>query len=159
MVSFSRHLTSLFCDDIRQEIGGKLTFIGVYNNILYIDSFPAAIPRLGVFLKAIAPSEDAFEAIGFKIWLGENLVAEVPVRPLQPPLDGTMENIKKSLEKKPEVEGGSMMSTIAVIMLSPLNIIEPCALRVRAYDGKGNEYAAPALVVMQTPENQARNDE
>jgi len=31
------------CDDVRQEINGKKTFIGVYNPTLYVASFPAAL--------------------------------------------------------------------------------------------------------------------
>ena len=37
---------TIFCDDIRYEIGGKRSYIGVYSTTLYIHSdFPALLPK------------------------------------------------------------------------------------------------------------------
>jgi len=42
---------TVFCDDIRNEIGGKTTLVGVYAGDLVLQSpLPASIPRLGVSL-------------------------------------------------------------------------------------------------------------
>lgn len=36
---------TLLCDDVRQEIGGKISLMGIFENI-YAGSFPAVHPRL-----------------------------------------------------------------------------------------------------------------
>ncbi len=36
---------TLFCDDVRQEVGGKISVMGIFENI-YSRSFPAVHPRL-----------------------------------------------------------------------------------------------------------------
>jgi hypothetical protein len=39
-----RHLQTIFCDDIRHELGGKLSYIGVYSGRLIVPDFP--VPAL-----------------------------------------------------------------------------------------------------------------
>jgi hypothetical protein len=37
----------IFCDDVRQEVGGKLTFVGVYQTFLFVhQDFPASLGKL-----------------------------------------------------------------------------------------------------------------
>lgn len=38
---------SLFCDDIRQEVGGKISLMGIFENV-YVTSLPAIHPRLAI---------------------------------------------------------------------------------------------------------------
>lgn len=38
---------TIFCDDVRQEIGGKISLMGIFENI-YATSFPAIHPRLAI---------------------------------------------------------------------------------------------------------------
>jgi len=38
----------IFCDDIRQEIGNKVTLVGCYGDELYVPDFPAHIHKLCV---------------------------------------------------------------------------------------------------------------
>jgi hypothetical protein len=40
----------LYCDDIRNEIGGKLSFMGVYNADIAFPSFPAALQKLCAYV-------------------------------------------------------------------------------------------------------------
>ena len=43
------HGVAIFCDDIREEVGGKSSFMGVYGSDLLTHSdFPLVIPRLGL---------------------------------------------------------------------------------------------------------------
>jgi hypothetical protein len=40
---------TVFCDDIRQELGGKVSFIGAYSGTLIVHTpFPIALPRFGL---------------------------------------------------------------------------------------------------------------
>ena len=47
----NRQVFTTFCDDIRQEIGGKLSYMGVYSSDLYVGGFPITLPKF-----CVAPS-------------------------------------------------------------------------------------------------------
>lgn len=52
---------TLFCDDIRNEVDGKVTYVGVYNggSMIFASPFPAQIPKLGIAITlALAPEEE-----------------------------------------------------------------------------------------------------
>src|SRR5271165_3565530 len=38
---------TIFCDDIRAEVDGKVSFIGSYNGLMYVPSFPVTVPKFG----------------------------------------------------------------------------------------------------------------
>ena len=45
----------IFCDDVRQEIGGKLSFMGVYDDKMLVPSFPSIVTSLNVVVKIQIP--------------------------------------------------------------------------------------------------------
>jgi hypothetical protein len=51
---------TIFSDDLRYEIDGKLNYIGVYNGVMYFpanQSFPVALPKLSAFVWLYMPVE------------------------------------------------------------------------------------------------------
>lgn len=36
----------ILCDDIRQEVGNKVTLVGIYGNQIYVPKFPFTFPKL-----------------------------------------------------------------------------------------------------------------
>ena len=42
---------SIICDDIRQEIGNKLTFVGVYQDLIIVSKIPYVFPKLCFFIQ------------------------------------------------------------------------------------------------------------
>lgn len=42
---------AIVCDDIRQEIGNKLTFVGVYQDQIIVSGFPFTFPKLCFFVQ------------------------------------------------------------------------------------------------------------
>lgn len=42
---------TIFADDIRREIGGKISVVGAYNSIMYIHTgFPVALSKFGIWI-------------------------------------------------------------------------------------------------------------
>ena len=56
---------TIFCDDIREEVGGKYSLIGVYSDLLEVVSFPVVLPQL---------------AFAVTLWESPDDVAEVDLR-------------------------------------------------------------------------------
>ena len=55
---------SIFCDDIRNEPGGKLSFIGCYNGVILISGqFPLVLPKLCVHTHIFSPASRPFGSI------------------------------------------------------------------------------------------------
>jgi hypothetical protein len=45
------HGQTIFCDDIRQEVGNKFSLMGVFQGDMLVNApFPAALPRLGLYI-------------------------------------------------------------------------------------------------------------
>jgi hypothetical protein len=58
----------IFCDDVRVEVGGKLSLMGVYNaDILFAVAAPAAIPKFGIVVWLIHDIDDKPEKITIRI--------------------------------------------------------------------------------------------
>lgn len=53
----------IFCDDIRTELGEKLSFMGVYNGILFLPEFPYTLPKLCAHINLVTPADQPYKSI------------------------------------------------------------------------------------------------
>jgi hypothetical protein len=61
---------TIFCDDIRQESGGKLSLMGCYSNIIVLHSpFPFIFPKFGFYITLVQRREVLDPNIKIKIFL------------------------------------------------------------------------------------------
>jgi len=44
-----RHLYTLICDDLRSEVGQKVSLMGVYNEEITLSAIPSRLPKLSIF--------------------------------------------------------------------------------------------------------------
>ncbi len=56
-MTFPKQLHAIYCDDVRQEVGGKLSFMGVYRHMLIVPSFPVTLSKLNVVFNIATPVE------------------------------------------------------------------------------------------------------
>jgi hypothetical protein len=62
--------TSIFCDDIRAEIGGKTSLMGIYHtDMIFPVDFPLIIPKFVVFVKYFESISDSREDLILKVFL------------------------------------------------------------------------------------------
>ncbi|MCE0853972.1 hypothetical protein LU689_29155 [Pseudomonas asiatica] len=59
----SRSIYAIYCDDIRHEVNGKTTLVGVYAGKLLVGSFPASLSKLCVVLNLTTPIDDPFQEV------------------------------------------------------------------------------------------------
>jgi hypothetical protein len=65
-----RYGYSIFCDDIRNEAGGKLSFFGCYNGVIFISGqFPLVLPKLCVHTHIFSPASQPFNSIVVRCYL------------------------------------------------------------------------------------------
>src|SRR4051812_10402904 len=82
--------TTIFCEDIRAEVGGKITFVGVYPSEMQVHvPFPFTMPKFGLWVRYIeAPNTFSGDGMLY-VWLpGEEapvIEVEVPIHREEPP--------------------------------------------------------------------------
>lgn len=125
MSNGSRHLEVIYCDDIRNEVGNKFSFMGIYTRELTIPNAPLFLPKLCIVVKAVTDVDDPFESLEVrvvKIKDGEEtkLLSTGPLT--MPPLT----------DLPARDDDTTCLLTQMQFALSPFQIDEEATLRVKA---------------------------
>ena len=131
----------LFCDDIREEVTGKITYIGGYANVMFVRQIPATIPQFCIMVTLRTEIDDTddltmkviYEVNGEDRLLVETLATFEDELPLRKPDEFTMREFRSNF------------------VISPLQLEEPGRIKVRAYKGD-NELRLGSLRVERAPE-------
>lgn len=143
-----RQLESTYCDDIRMELGGKLSFIGVYNGGMLVPGFPATLPKFYIAFKVLIPSDNPSDSVTIRVLKGEQLIGEMKYDSPQHPIEGMPDSVNlKDLERVTIIQ--------SAFAFSPLVIEAPCNLKLRALTSDGEELKGLALSISAPPEGQA----
>lgn len=62
-----RYVHVIWCDDIRQEVGNKPSFMGVYTAGIVLPGLPAVLPRLAVYVWLDTPIERPFKKLVMRL--------------------------------------------------------------------------------------------
>ena len=69
-----------YCDDIRQEINGKLSLIGCYGPDLVVNQrLPVVLPKLCAMVFVVTPISTPFRALKVRILRDQELITEIEV--------------------------------------------------------------------------------
>ncbi len=125
----NRLFLAQFFDDIRQEVGNKLSMIGCYTSgDMLFETLPAALPKVCVYLTALAPLDQPFEKLIFRATINGDLLAEMEVPP---------DELHPARHPNRENSDASRLGITAVMAFSPLYIAEPCTLKIEAETERG----------------------
>lgn len=139
-------LSTIYCDDIRQEIGGKLSLMGVYNGVMYVQQFPVTLPKFWVVATFVTSKDEAPKSLKFRVFKNNEPLAD---------LDATPEHLQQlAAAREPVVpmpDGSrSVISTQTQVCFTPLLLDAPCVLRVAAITDK-DEVRGLGLQIQQQP--------
>lgn len=118
-----------FCDDVRQEVGNKLSYLGVYGPNLIVQSFPTTLVKLCCVFSVRMPLSSTPQHVVFKLLRDDEILFEADVSPseLMDPAVNSLTDGADSL--------ALTISSIAQLVSFP--ITRRCFLKARAYvDGK-----------------------
>jgi len=140
-----RHVQTIFCDDIRQEINAKLSYIGVYSGSLYLQSFPSTLSKLCVAVKVVTPADNPLGALTIRILRDEDVLQEITVD------EGEINAVSSPPDNVTEEELKSRVQTAQfMIVFSPIKFDEACVLKVRVQTEK-EELRGMGLRILQQP--------
>lgn len=139
----SAYGTTIFCDDIRQELGGKHIFIGIYDDALISHiPFPIVMPSFSFAVKILEPVTEIGSKMELKIFgPSESSEAQDTIFEVEAPIERW--NEADPLNKDFEAQ---YITSSFLIKLSPFRINSDGFLRVRAYRN-GDELKLGSLCV------------
>jgi hypothetical protein len=125
-----RYGYSLFCDDIRNEVGGKLSFIGCYNAVMFVPpKFPFVLPKFCVHFHIVSPATRPFRSIIARCY-APGLTEPIAEEPIAAPETGEQEKMVAELESG--VTAPRFIVAAASLIFAPLEIQAPGLISVRA---------------------------
>ncbi|WP_295491461.1 hypothetical protein [Sphingorhabdus sp. EL138] len=123
----------IFCDDVRKEIGGKVTIVGVYGGELTAyGEAPLSLPQLyAVVSFRNKPNDDSYSLKVVVSMFGSDGEAKVLSS-----FDYDVPACQRDLLPAPIDEHSMVFIELShIVRMSPLIITEPCMITVRAYLG------------------------
>lgn len=140
-----RFMTGIFCDDIRHEMGNKLSFMGCYQSELLVPAMPAVLPKLCVYVSAWTPKDKPFKVLTLRVVQDDDKeLARIDIPP-----DGLAE----SAQIQDETATRKTVST--AIAFSPFVIEKLTTLRLMATTEEG-EIIGPRLMIKILPGQEAQ---
>lgn len=124
----NRKFDCIFADDIRNELGGKHSIIGVYNSVLSLDTAQSLIPKLAVSLTCHTDFGHPFKQIFVLVMLDDAVISqnELPAEFLE---RSFAENRKMLEDSGVSPDSQSYKATVN-IHLNPLVIKQQSRLNV-----------------------------
>ena len=144
-----RQLTTIYCDDIRQEVGNKQSFMGIYNGEMVLETLPITIAKFCISVRIATPSDTPFKNVKVTVYLDEAVINELMFDEASfqntfPPQDGISDD---------DDDGSTNFQVISVAMVfAPLMIMQKSRIRVHAdIDGELVKGASLKIGVFERP--------
>ena len=134
-----RYVHTIWCDDIRQEIGNKPSFMGVFAAGILLPALPAALLRLGVYTWIVSPVDKPIESLQLQVVRDDGLVL-AEIKPEAPPHGAV-----------PRVEDATQQQVIVGVTIGPVEIPEGCKWFVVKVRADGDELEGPKLRITVNP--------
>lgn len=123
----TRHVETLFCDDIRHEINGKLSYIGVYSSALLVPALPVTLPKLCISIKIVTSANEPLRSLTLRVLKDDEILQEIVFDKEQ--LVSASEVLAELSDEERRLR---VQMPQFLLAFSPLHLDKACTLRVRA---------------------------
>lgn len=141
----ARHVETLFCDDIRHEINGKLSYIGVYSGTLFVPVFPVTLPKLCISIKIVTSANEPLRSLTLRVLKDDEILQEIVFDKEQ--LVSASEILAELSDEERRLR---VQMPQFLLAFSPLHLDKACTLRVRAL-ADHEELRGVGLIIDQIP--------
>jgi hypothetical protein len=126
-------LSTIYCDDIRQEVGGKLSLMGVYNAVMYVPQFPVTLPKLWIMATYVTAQDNPPKSLKVRVFKSNEPLADLDAMPEY------LQQLANAREPVVAMPDGSqrVIASHMHVCFSPLVLDGPCILRVVAITEEG----------------------
>ena len=119
---------TVFCDDIRNEIGGKCSYIGAYNGELLLPEIPSVLPKLGFAVQVVLPRIEESLKLELMIYFPSDELESPSIR-FPAKIDGIGADVNAQYGDDDVPPHAKMLQQI---ILSPVEIKKEGLIKVRA---------------------------
>jgi hypothetical protein len=139
-----RYAHAIFCDDIRQEVGNKQSYMGVYISEMILPSLPFILQKLCCQVSVVTPIERPFQKLVFRLLKDDQVIGEKAVA------SEMLGTLPDSPHAGPLHKEQRILTSISTFLLLGLRIEQPCVFRIRVETEEG-EIKANGLSVFPAP--------
>lgn len=122
-----RHVETIYCDDIREEVGEKLSYMGVYRATLIVDKLPVVLPKFCIVMSIKAPTTDPIRSMTVRVLRDKDPLQEISF---------DEDKIRRFIEASntwTDDERETRIQSLSInTIFSPLRLESPCIIRIRA---------------------------
>lgn len=136
-----RFAHTIWCDDIRQEVGNKPSFMGVFTGGILLPSLPVVLPRLGVQTWVVSPIESPIQSLQLQIVRDDGVVL-AEIRPEGPAHSGF-----------PRVEDATRQQINIGVTMGPVELPIGCKWLVVKVKADDDEFDGPKLRITANAES------
>ncbi len=122
---------TIFCDDVRPETGGKMSYMGIYRGkLIFSKPLPAALPKLSLVIHYFERPDESTEPVNLHVYMPGDAEG-APSVTQELPLDDA-----RSQTLEPQTPNyDPLISVFAHLAVTPFNVESEGDIRVRAYRG------------------------
>lgn len=62
----TRYTYSIICEDVRQELSGKSSLMGVFPGVMFFPRFPAMIQGMCILINVVTPADQPFKNVSIR---------------------------------------------------------------------------------------------
>jgi hypothetical protein len=118
-----------FCDDVRQEVGNKLSYLGIYGPNLIVPGYPTTLVKLCCVFSLRVPANAAPQHVQFKLVRDEEVLFEASLR--------QSDLTDSKLSAAGEAPDDMALTIASIAQLVGFPITQRCLLKSRAIvDGR-----------------------
>lgn len=130
---------TIFCDDLRQEVGNKVSYMGVYQGMMFVEAFPFVLPKLCAAVTLRVPMDERPKTLVFRMFLDELVIAE-----------RSFEKLLTSFNQDSAEPDHNALYMTALFQFTPFAVELPTRLKSRVYYDE-QELKAGALNIRLSP--------
>lgn len=83
MTNNGRQIDVLFCDDVRTEVGGKKSLMGIYVGDMQVPQFPTRVSKFCIFATVSTPVSLPFQSMKVRVLVGEKIILDSEIPPAE----------------------------------------------------------------------------
>lgn len=141
-----RYVHTFFCEDIRQELGGRYSLMGILGAELIVP-VPVLLPKLCINVSISSPTTEPYRKVCLRLLLDEDLVAEQLVNNIDDFYEGGEVPEAGASDADSSEGGGVSTRSMATfnLLISPFRVEKSGSLKVRVRLDDGDEIKGGAL--------------
>jgi len=128
----NRQVQTIFCDDIRHEVAGKVSYIGVYSGRLLVPTFPATLPKLCIAMTLVTPATTPFRKLSLRVLKDSEVLVQGALD------EAKLIDLVDKTDEAPTSEHNDRVAMLqSYFVFSPFQVDAPCVIRVRVDTEEG----------------------